>query len=127
MPLSPRPTLAAVLVRRALAAAALVAVAAALTACSPDAEALPPGQPAASELPSAPSDDGSPEPTRRRSSEPEELSTREQLDEALSSGRTALVEELLTEPTRVVIAASEADIQYGRVDAVLALDYVQPG
>lgn len=131
MPVSPRPTPAAVpaavLVRRVLASAAVVAVAAALTACSPEADAVPPGQPVASETPSAPSDDASPEPTPTRSSAPEELSMSEQLDEALTSGHLAPVENFLTEPTRVVIAASEADIQYGRVDAVLALDYVRPG
>jgi len=49
------------------------------------------------------------------------------LADAVASGNTAAIEGYLTDPTRVVIAASEADVQYDPVDAVLAIDYVQPG
>lgn len=49
------------------------------------------------------------------------------LEGAVASGNTAAIEHYLTDPTRVVIAASEADMQYDPVDAVLAIDYVQPG
>lgn len=127
MPPSPRRTSLPSTVRRPLAVAILAVAVGALAACTADADALPPGQPTASGTPTASSDAQAPEPTATGSSAPEELSMGEQLAEAIASGRTAPIESLLTEPTRVVIAASEADMQYGRVDAVLALDYVRPG
>jgi hypothetical protein len=51
----------------------------------------------------------------------------ENLADAMASGNTAAIEAYLTDPTRVVIAASEADMLQDPVDAVLSIDYVQPG
>lgn len=47
--------------------------------------------------------------------------------DAVSSGNTAAIDGYLTDPTRVVIAASDADSRFSPVDAVLSLDYVHPG
>ena len=47
--------------------------------------------------------------------------------DAISSGNTEALEGAFTDPVRVVIASSEADSQLAPLDAVLALDYVQPG
>lgn len=125
---SPRSTTHAGLARRALAVTALALVAAAtLSACAPDAEAARREEPTASGSPASPSGERSPEPAVTASRPPEELSLTEKLAAAMTSGDTAPIEDHLTEPTRVVIAASEADLQYGTVDAVLALDYVHPG
>ncbi|MFT4029300.1 MAG: hypothetical protein QM675_05445 [Protaetiibacter sp.] len=49
------------------------------------------------------------------------------LADAVSSGNTAAIQGYLADPTRVVIAASEADSLNDPVDAVLSLDYIQPG
>jgi hypothetical protein len=47
--------------------------------------------------------------------------------DAISSGNTEALQGSFTDPVRVVIASSEADSQLAPLDAVLALDYVQPG
>ena len=47
--------------------------------------------------------------------------------DAISSGNTEALEGTFTDPVRVVIASSEADSQLAPLDAVLALDYIQPG
>jgi hypothetical protein len=109
----------------ALAGAATVALT--LVGCAPDAASAPPTTPGGSGTPSIPSDDESPDatPTATESSSGGGMS--DDLADAMSSGNTAAIESYLTEPTRVVIAASEADMQYSAVDAVLSLDYVQPG
>lgn len=113
--------------RCALALAAL-AVATGLGACSPDAAAGPPETPTASGTPSAAaSEEPTPGPQASASPTPEPDGLAAELAAAVSSGDTAPIEALLSEPTRVVIAASEADVSYSAVDAVLALDYIQPG
>src|SRR5690606_1411251 len=113
--------------RCALALAAL-AVATGLGACSPDAAAGPPETPTASGTPSAAaSEETTPGPQASASPTPEPDGLAAELAAAVSSGDTAPIEALLSEPTRVVIAASEADVSYSAVDAVLALDYIQPG
>jgi hypothetical protein len=47
--------------------------------------------------------------------------------DGISSGNTEALEGSFTDPVRVVIASSEADSQLAPLDAVLALDYIQPG
>jgi hypothetical protein len=109
--------------------AGLSLVAVTLTACGADpALSEPTNRPTASDTPSAPSDDEeSPEPSSKPTGSSHDDGIEGDLADAISSGDTAPIEDYLTEPTRVVIAASEADMQYSAVDAVLALDYVQPG
>jgi hypothetical protein len=115
--------------RALLLLAGLAVVAVALTACAPDAATPAPTTPAASGTPSDSPDDESPEPTPSSSGGTHggDSAMSADIADAVSSGNTAAIEAYLTEPTRVVIAASEADMQYSAVDAVLALDYVQPG
>lgn len=113
---------------RAMLAFAGVAVAVTLVGCSADAVSPPPTAPSASDTPSTPSDDESPDPTSTATGSSNGSGGMSgDLADAMSSGNTAAIESYLTEPTRVVIAASEADMQYSAVDAVLSLDYVQPG
>lgn len=112
--------------RAALAATAAALLPVTLTACAPTEPTSASTSPAASE-PETP-DDGpsSPAPSVDPSGGHEgDMAT--DIADAISSGNTAAIDDYLTEPTRVVIAASEADVQYSAVDAVLALDYVQPG
>ncbi|WP_262406229.1 hypothetical protein [Protaetiibacter sp. SSC-01] len=130
MSASPSRPLSAPLVARVLAPLAAVALAAvALTACAPE-PASPVGTP--SPLDTEPSD-GAVDPSDSPSVDPADDADAEgderaqNLADAVASGNTAAIEGYLTDPTRVVIAASEADIQYDPVDAVLAIDYVQPG
>jgi ABC-type glycerol-3-phosphate transport system substrate-binding protein len=113
--------------RRIAAGAAAFSLLAALTACAADA-------PSDSSEPS-----GSPAPRESASplAEPEEEATalavdtaallRENLSTAISSGDTDALEVAFTDPVRVIIASSEADNQVSALDAVLALDYIQPG
>ncbi len=49
------------------------------------------------------------------------------LSAAVSGGDTDALDTVFADPVRVVIASSEADSQVSPVDAVVALDYVQPG
>jgi len=112
--------------RAALAATAAALLPVTLTSCAPTEPTSVSTSPAASE-PETP-DDGpsSPAPSVDPSGGHEgDMAT--DIADAISSGNTAAIDDYLTEPTRVVIAASEADVQYSAVDAVLALDYVQPG
>ena len=112
--------------RAALAATAAALLPVTLTSCAPTEPTSVSTSPAASE-PETP-DDGpsSPAPSVDPSGGHEgDMAT--DIADAISSGNTAAIADYLTEPTRVVIAASEADVQYSAVDAVLALDYVQPG
>lgn len=122
MTASPRPTA----LRHLLVIAGIAVAATALAGCAPGAGTPGSTTPPASESPSTPDGGESPEPTPTTSGDTtEEMAAN--LADAIASGNTAAVEGYLTEPTRVVIAASEADMQYSAVDAVLALDYVQPG
>lgn len=128
MTASPSPTRVPSLTRTLAALVGLAVVAAALTACGPDpAVSEPSGAPTASDTPTTPSDDENPDPTSTPSGSSDDGGVEADLADAISSGHTAPIESYLTEPTRVVIAASEADLQYSAVDAVLSLDYVQPG
>ncbi|MGN6272126.1 MAG: hypothetical protein ACTHMQ_03460 [Protaetiibacter sp.] len=128
MTASPRPLLPRGFVRALASAAALAAAAVVLAACAPDPGMSDPiSRPTASETPDDPGDGGSPEPSSTPSGASHGAGMEGDLADAISSGNTAPIEDYLTEPTRVVIAASEADMQYSAVDAVLALDYVQPG
>lgn len=126
---SPRPTSPSGVARVLALVAGLALVAVTLTACGVDpALSEPTNRPTASDAPSAPSDDEeSPEPSSKPTGSSHDGGIEGDLADAISSGDTAPIEDYLTEPTRVVIAASEADMQYSAVDAVLALDYVQPG
>jgi hypothetical protein len=123
---SPRPTTALRSTRHALAVAAFAVAVAVLSGCTADADTDPAGQPPASESPAA-SDDPSTAPDPTDTSTPAAPSVSEQLAEAISGGNTTPIEDFLTDPTRVVIAASEADMEYSKVDAVIALDYLRPG
>lgn len=108
-----------------LAAAAALAAATALTACTPSGELPGPttsASPSASESPNA-----SPSPSPSASAVGADEERAANLADAVTSGNTAAIEGYLSDPTRVLIAASEADGQYSPVDAVLAVDYVQPG
>ena len=125
MPASPSstPTTRAVLALIGIALAGTV-----LTACTPGDASPAPSEPTVSDGPSEPAASDDPEPTPSAStptSGPAEMA--QNLADAMSSGNTAAIEDYLTEPTHVVIAASEADMQLSAVDAVLALDYLQPG
>ena len=126
---SPRPQTVPGFARVLALFTGLTLAAVTLVACAPDpAVSEPTKQPTASDTPSAPSsDDEIPEPSSTPSSGAHDDGLTANLADAMSSGNTAPIEDYLTEPTRVVIAASEADMQYSAVDAVLALDYVQPG
>src|SRR6218665_2580053 len=115
-----------------LATALVVATAAtfALAACTPGSPT--PGASSPTSVSSDPSDaaSGSSEPTDSATDGSTDAAYEEMsanLADAISSGNTAAVEGYLTDPVRVLIAASEADGQYSPVDAVLSLDYVQPG
>lgn len=74
-----------------------------------------------------------PEPSIEPAEEPVEpapdpaVALRADLSAAVSSGETDALDAAFTDPVRVVIASSEADSQVSALDAVLALDYVQPG
>jgi len=128
MTASPSPTSLPSLPRALLVLAGLAVAATALTACGTDpAVSEPSGAPTASDTPSTPSDEQNPDPTSSPSGSSDEGGLQAELAEAMTSGNTAPIEGYLTEPTRVVIAASEADLQYSAVDAVLSLDYVRPG
>jgi hypothetical protein len=128
MSASPSRSTPARFLRSAPLLVAVVLAVLALTACDP-ASVLPgpSGSPSASESPTA-SGSPTPDPTPTGSSgtvvSPEMT---QNLADAISSGNTAAVEGYLADPTRVVIAASEADGPQSPVDAVLSLDYVQPG
>lgn len=125
--MSPSPRPSKLTATRYAVALAALAFAVGLSACSADASADPPETPTASGSPSAASQEPSPDPEASGSPTAEPDGLAEQLADAMSSGDTASLEAQLSEPTRVVIAASEADVRYSAVDAVLALDYVQPG
>jgi len=128
MTASPRPTSSRALARAVAPLAALSAIAVMLAGCGPDpALSEPTTVPTASAAPSTPSDGESPDPSATPTGSSHDGGMEADLADAMSSGNTAPIEGYLTEPTRVVIAASEADMQYSAVDAVLALDYVQPG
>jgi hypothetical protein len=128
MTASPRPPLSRPFARVLALAAGLVAAAMVLTACAPDPGMSGPiSRPSASEGPDDPDDGESPEPSSTPTGAAHGSDMEADLADAIASGNTAPIEGYLTEPTRVVIAASEADMQYSAVDAVLALDYVQPG
>lgn len=105
---------------------AMLVIVLGLSGCSADAAAGPPPTPAASGTPTA-SEQPTPDPQESASRAPEPSGLAERLADAISSGDTAALERYVSEPTRVVIAASEADVRYSAVDAVLALDYVHPG
>jgi len=116
--------------RRAAASAAAAALLLSMvTACTPDAVEPEPETPSASADPGTPSEGASEDPSP---SDPEPAvdpgeERRANLVDAVSSGNTAAIDGYLAERVRVVIAASEADMQQSAVDAVLSLDYVQPG
>ncbi len=124
-----RPAPARIAARAASTVLALAVTTAMLTACAPDANAPLP-TPSASSSPTTggadPSATPSPDATGGSSGAIDDERA-DNLAAAVSSGNTAAIEGYLTTPTRVVIAASEADLQYDPIDAVLAIDYVQPG
>lgn len=126
-PTASRSSTTSLAARAALAATAAALLPVTLTACAPTEPTSASTSPAASE-PSETPDDGpsSPAPSVDPS-DGHEGDMAADIADAISSGNTAAIDDYLTEPTRVVIAASEADVQYSAVDAVLALDYVQPG
>lgn len=112
---------------RIVSGAAALTLLAALTACAADTSPGSP-DPEGSTPPAA-----SPSPAAESVDEPEEPPVdaaavlRENLSTAVSTGNTDALEVAFTDPVRVVIASSEADSQVSALDAVLALDYVQPG
>ncbi|TPX00757.1 hypothetical protein FJ656_31145, partial [Schumannella luteola] len=120
--------------RPVAASAAALVLAAALAACASgmpgDGTSSSPPMPCAGSTDSpcattSPSPTASPTPTATSAGLPD--GAEQNLADAVSSGNTQAAEGYLADPTRVVIAASEADTQESPVDAVLALDYVQPG
>ena len=121
--------------RRPLRATALGTTAltllAVLTACSaggvePTPSARGTDAPTPSSSPSSTSDAEPVDEPAAPAVETEEL-LRANVRDAISSGNTEALEGTFTDPVRVVIASSEADSQLAPLDAVLALDYVQPG
>ncbi len=114
--------------RLAASLAALLLVGVSLSACAPE-SASSAETPTPATTPTDDSVDPSASPDADADAEPEPTGDprADDLSSAVASGNTAAIEGYLTDPTRVVIAASEADMQYSPVDAVLAIDYVQPG
>lgn len=126
MPASPSRPHSPASARAALVLAGAVLAAITLSACTPGSGAP---DPSASPTNSGSTDGGtdpSPTPTST-DADPGGDERAQNLADAISSGNTAAIEGYLTDPTRVVIAASEADMQQAPVDAVLSVDYVQPG
>lgn len=114
-------------VRTFTAGVAALAMLGSLTACAPGISSGP-LEPDDSESASA-----SAPPLAEPAEEPTEAAPdpvallRTNLSTAISNGNTDALEVAFTDPVRVVIASSEADSQVAPLDAVLALDYIQPG
>lgn len=143
MPASPRTALVA----RAALVVSIALGASVLTACSGDTAPPESTDPAMSETPTTPADDNSsssgsndaddsdsdgdasaPTEPGTPDDEPDATATLSQLlAEAMQSGNTGTLEDVLSDPVRVVIAASEADNEKSPVDAILDLDYISPG
>lgn len=129
MPASPRRHHSPLPLRSALTLTAALLAVAGLTGCgSPDPASGPSPSPSSSSS-SDPAGDPSPSPSQTddASGGDADEERAQNLADAITSGNTAAIEDYLTDPTRVLIAASEADMQYSPVDAVLSIDYVQPG
>ncbi|QEO10497.1 hypothetical protein [Protaetiibacter larvae] len=127
--MSPLPTSRRPIIRRAGAALLVVALGTTLAACGLAQQESPPElDPTVSQ---EPRDLPSASPSASPSEDPAADSLTDDditnIEEAISSGNTAAIEGYLADPTRVLIAASEADDLFSPVDAVLSLDYVQPG
>ena len=124
MPVPQRPVPLARLLSATIGAGVLAAT---LVACAPSdtADPVSPGE-SSSATPGA--GDETPTAAETPSDEPDAAVDAEALiATAFTTGDTATLETLLADPTRVVIAASEADGQYSPIDALISLDYVQPG
>lgn len=109
---------------RSLAVLTATAMIGTLAACAPGVPdaAVDPGDSTPSAESPSPLADESTDPA----SDPVAL-LRSNLSAAISTGDTDALEVAFTDPVRVVIASSEADSQIAPLDAVLALDYIQPG
>lgn len=123
-PVSVTSRLRRVAIRGVLGVVATALAATALAGCAPGDAAAPSGTPSGSPTSTEPTAPTTPSGTPTVDAR---AAMAGNLADAISSGNTAAVEGYLADPTRVVIAASDADSMDSPVDAVLALDYVHPG